>query len=92
MAEEIGGNHQLEIYLLDFMFSSLARGFTIDFENLIATLKNAGTTPSLTNITVGFDCYEATPEKNRLNIEPLCRCIANLRRHIQNLRREQNRL
>ena len=50
--------------------------FTV--EQFIASLK---ATTTLTTLDVNFKNYEPTPENNRRFFEPLCRCIANLRRH-----------
>ena len=53
--------------------------FTI--EQLIASLE---ATTTLTKLSVEFSGFESTPENNRRFLEPLCRCIANLRQHNQN--------
>ena len=53
--------------------------FTID--QLIAALE---ATTTSTRLNVDFEDYESTPENIRRAIEPLCRCIANLRRHNPN--------
>ena len=55
-------------------------GFTT--EQFIAALQ---ATTTLTDLCVGCGGdYKSTPENNRRIIEPLCRCIANLRRHNPN--------
>ena len=60
--------------------SSNRAGFTI--EQFIASLK---ATTSLTDLCVDAKWpWRSTPERNRRVIEPLCRCIANLRRHNPN--------
>jgi hypothetical protein len=59
--------------------SNNEESFTI--EQFIAALE---ATTTLTNLSVRFDEFVSTPENNRRFIEPLCRCIANLRRHNQN--------
>ena len=50
----------------------------IPIEQFIAALQ---TTTTLTKLSFWFCNYKPTAEKNRRVIEPLCRCIANLRRH-----------
>ena len=50
-------------------------------EQLIFALN---TTTLLTTLNVHFNNYAPTPENNRLIIDPLCRCIANLRQHNPN--------
>ena len=50
-------------------------------EQLIFALN---TTTLLTTLNVHFNNYAPTPENNRLIIDPLCRCIANLRSHNPN--------
>ena len=53
--------------------------YTVD--QLIAALQ---VTTTLTTISIQFGYYQPTPKHNRRVIEPLCRCIANLRRHNRN--------
>ena len=60
---------------------STKEGGRFTIKQLIAALE---TTTTLTRFGVCFDDYEATPENNRKVIEPLCRCMANLRRHNRN--------
>ena len=50
-------------------------------EQFIAALEASVT---LMILIVDFDKYYSTPENNRRFIEPLCRCIANLRHHNEN--------
>ena len=52
-------------------------------EQYITALK---ATKTLKYLKINFDGYEPTPEHHRRVIEPLCRCIANLRRHNPNHR------
>ena len=52
-----------------------------DIEQYITSLQ-ASTT--VTSLWVDFRDYEPTPENNRRFIEPLCRCLANLRRYNPN--------
>ena len=53
--------------------------YTID--QFIAALP---ATPTLPTLFIMFNVYEPTPENNRRVVDPICRCIANLRRHNQN--------
>lgn len=70
--------------LSSFDLGGLSRneeGFTI--EEFITSLQ---ATTTLKDLNVRFDGFtvKSTPEINRLFIEPLCRCITNLRCHNQN--------
>ena len=60
-------------------YSNNQRRFSI--EKFITALK---ATTTLERLTVSFYIYASTPDNNRRFIEPLCRCIANLRRHNEN--------
>ena len=66
-----------EIYL--HRLSHNAERFMI--ERIIGALE---ATSTLMVLTVCFSAYKSTSENNRRVIEPLCRCIANLRRHNPN--------
>ena len=66
-------------FRIDLGDLSLNRGWTIN--QLIASLE---ATTTLTKLTIWVSGFESTPDNKRRIIEPLCRCIANLRSHNPN--------
>ena len=75
--EPIDLGAEFHVYL-DNLSINIER-FTI--EQFIASLE---ATTTLMHLTICFCNYKPTPDNNRRVIEPLCRCIANLRRHNPN--------
>ena len=72
---DLGRNFTINLFNL----SHNRAGFTI--EQFITALQ---VTRTLKRLSVDFAAYAPWPENNRRFIEPLCRCIANLRRYNQN--------
>ena len=66
-------------FRIDLDDLSLNRGWTIN--QFIASLE---ATTTLTKLTIWVSAFESTPDNKRRIIDPLCRCIANLRSHNPN--------